>query len=137
MGGPAFVNGHTVPELDNFYKCLIMYDGISYTSSEMVYQSMKSDDKEYKKKLSEEQDNYLMYRMGQDVSLPEDWEEKKYDCMRIANELKIYQNTGMIGILLDTYPHEIKFHGSTSYWNEMNAKILTNIRNRILKKYKT
>ena len=52
MGGSAFINGVEYPELDNFYVCKnpLEWEGISYKTSEALYQALKFDKSEQKHK---------------------------------------------------------------------------------------
>mgnify|MGYP002851785871 CR=1 FL=1 len=64
----------------NFTESQLTYEGVSYTNPEAMFQSMKLLNKEQRKQFSS-LSPATAKKMGRSVSLRDDWEEVKYDCM--------------------------------------------------------
>ncbi len=128
MGGPAYINGKTYKELDNFYQCKFKADGLIWTSSEQFFQYQKNeDDNKYRKMINEETNPYKAYQLGNSCKLRKDWELFKVEAMKVANTLKFSQNPDLKDILINT-DGKILFRASTPFWNEWNGKILEYLR---------
>jgi ribA/ribD-fused uncharacterized protein len=136
MGGSGIANKQFYPILDNFYKCQFTYDGMTWNSSEQLYQALKFKDKEYRKKINQETEINMIYYMGQseDHELIDNFEEKKVDLMLLANYQKFNQNEELQKVLISTFPHSITFLGSTEFWNKKNSKILVTLRKYFIEK---
>lgn len=85
----------------NFYTCELEYEGIVYPNSECAWQSLKTFDRELRKKFSKYTASGAK-RMGRHVKLREDWEEVKYDLMVNVCFAKFSQNESLKDILLST-----------------------------------
>lgn len=135
MGGSGIANKQFYPVFDNFYKCQFNYDGMTWNSSEQLYQTLKFKDKEYRKKINQETEMIMIYYLGQseEHELIDNFEEKKVENMFLANYQKFKQNPEFQKILISTYPHDITFLGSTEFWNEKNGKILMKLRKHFMK----
>ncbi len=99
----------------NFYPCDISFEGISYSSTEAVWQSLKTLDPDIRKRFS----TYTAAgakRMGRRVALRPDWEEVKYDLMVKVCYEKFTQNTDLGEILLSTKDEEIV--ENTTGWHD-------------------
>ncbi len=131
MGGPAYVNGQVVGELDNFYTCTVVDKcGHRWTSAEHLYQASKFRDPAYRADIRRATASHGYYRMGQSRqhALIDKFEEHKGALMFVANWYKYSQNAHLARILLATAPHAIECRASTPFWNAENARILADIR---------
>ena len=66
----------------NFYPCSVEYGGIVYPNSECAWQSLKTLDMEKRKKFATYKAADAK-KMGRRVELRSDWEEVKYQLMRL------------------------------------------------------
>lgn len=128
MGGPPIVGKKFIDELDNFFICSFVIDGITFNSTEQYFQYQKNSDSEYRKKLLSEKNQSVIWCIGNRCKLREDWEDIKYNVMYRANYEKFNQNKKLKDILLKTGNNPIIFSSSTEYWNKANQKILEDLR---------
>lgn len=147
MGGSAYVDGCEKKALDNFYKCNFIYKNKIWTSSEQAYQAMKFEDENYREIIRNEDENGIIYFLGQNKYIKKtfEWETdtilEKKRLMYEINREKIFQNKDLIDILLSTEQKEIYYIGDR-FWgkkgkNSLNwgGRILMKIRDELRKTY--
>jgi len=156
MGGSAFVDTTEYKEFDNFNTDFTFYlNNKLWNSSEHAYQALKFADEKYIEKIRNTKDIIQVYILGRekkwDESLLIDANKllsidityniyeneivniintvEKINLMYKANYEKIFQNDCLVK-LLKSIPleKEIKFFGSSRFWNKWNAFILEYIR---------
>lgn len=88
--------------MSNFYPCNIEYEGINYINSEAMFQSFKTQDLKLRKEQFENVEPGLSKRRGRLIQLRSDWEEVKYECMKITLRNKFTQNKELKEKLLST-----------------------------------
>jgi len=145
MGGSAFIQNIEYKQFDNFYNCVFELDGYIWNSSEQAYQALKYSDKEHIERIARETDISMIYHLGhsKDHKLSENYDysekilkgsdpfkNKKINLMYRVNFAKYSQNEELKNILLSTRG-DIKFYGSTKFWNTWNGKILERLRNNL------
>ncbi len=137
MGGPGKVNDIEYNEFNNFFKCTIEYDGLTWTSSEQLYQALKFKDPNHRLKINKTTHIFDAYQLGHQCRelLIDNFEERKSELMFEANYAKFEQDACLRQILLSTDPHPIRFDGSTKYWNGKNAEIMMKIREILKHKF--
>lgn len=74
--------------LSNFYPCTIIYEGITYPTTEHAYQAAKTLDLERKIYISRLETAGQAKRKGKNVQLRPDWEEVKLQIMYNICKLK-------------------------------------------------
>lgn len=133
MGGSGYVQGKPHRELDNFFPCVIKYDGLTFSSSEALYQALKFVSPNYRCEIAAETDPFMAWSMGQsrEHRLIDRFEEKKEQLMFTANYEKYRQNPDLRAVLLATGDEQIHFYASTDYWNAVNGKILAELRTKL------
>ena len=118
--------------LSNFYESPIAYDGITYRSSEAMFQAYKTLDLESRKAFSRV-DASAAKKMGRRLVLRSDWEDVKVSVMLQAVLLKFLQNKELEKKLLDTGDAYLE-EGNTwrdQFWGVCNG-IGKNMLGRIL-----
>lgn len=90
--------------LSNFHPCPVMVGTTTFPSSEHAFQAAKSKDpkRDWPRFADPEVSAAEAKRMGRNVALREDWEEKKIPVMRRIVYLKFAQNPDLGGLLLST-----------------------------------
>ena len=83
------------------FPCKITYQGISYNSSEALFQSLKLKNVKEREQFSNI-DGYTSKKLGKRVKLREDWEEYKIKAMKIALYSKFTQNKELAIKLINT-----------------------------------
>ena len=100
--------------LSNFYPCEIKYDGLTYNSSEALFQALKcvnSSDRKLFIGLTASQSK----KLGRKVNLRPDWESVKIDIMKLVIHEKFSQNPYLKKQLLCT-ENSTLIEGNT--WND-------------------
>ncbi len=90
----------------NFYNCLVIYDNLTYKSSEAAWQAQKTLDLEGRKvfiNLSPSESK----RLGRCIDLRSDWESVKYNLMVEVCYAKFSQHSELKEILLSTGDEEL------------------------------
>ena len=67
--------------LSNFYKCSVVYDGMSFPSVEHAFQAAKNPDSDYRKRVAGTASPAVAKRLGRSVELRPDWEDVKDSIM--------------------------------------------------------
>lgn len=67
--------------LSNFWPCIVGYEGENYPSVEHAYQAAKTHDKTVRKLIREARSPGVAKRLGKNVELRPDWEQKKEGIM--------------------------------------------------------
>lgn len=100
--------------LSNFWICDVVYDGLTYPSSEHAYQAAKLP-KEDRSMLAKGPRQLIAYqapgkakKLGRHVKLPPDWDKKKIDIMREILYSKFTGNIDLKEKLLATAPLELQ-----------------------------
>ena len=68
--------------LSNFWSCAVVLDGHSYRTVEHAFQAAKTDDRDERRRIRNEQDAAGAKRRGKRVALREDWEQVKLEVMK-------------------------------------------------------
>ena len=97
--------------LSNFYPCDIIFEGLSYRSSEAAYQASKFIDKSTKQKFTEI-DAREARKLGQAMPIREDWEDIKLNVMYRILRAK-FSKEPFRKMLLDTDDGYLE---ETNYW---------------------
>lgn len=108
--------------LGNFYKCSVIYDGITYQSSEAAFQAQKTKDTEIRKKFALLPPSDAK-RLGREIKLCSDWEDIKVDVMYEICRAKFIQHPELAVRLLATGNEELvegNNHGDT-FWGMVNG----------------
>ncbi len=131
MGGPAIINGHKVREFDNFYRAPFVLAGKEWPTVEHYFQAQKEVNIDYQEKIRLCATPHEARDLGQKANLRPYWEEIKAGVMWDANQAKFTQNYDLASLLC-SLEGEITFNRSSAYWNKENARILTDIRRRLM-----
>jgi ribA/ribD-fused uncharacterized protein len=89
-----------------------------WKTGEHLYQSFKSDDPKYIRRMRRQKTPGDAKRLGQQVELRKDWEDVKEDAMRFTLRLKFRQGSYLAQKLIDTDPLTL-IEGNTwgdRYW---------------------
>ena len=92
--------------LSNFFSCPIVFDGLTFQSSEAAYQAAKTLDLEERQKFTSVNAGKSK-RMGRKVTLREDWDVVKIHVMRCILQCKFTQNPELAKKLIDTGDAEL------------------------------
>ena len=109
--------------LSNMFPCKITYQGISYNSSEALFQSLKLKNVKEREHFSNI-DGYTSKKLGKRVKLREDWEEYKIKAMKIALYSKFTQNKELAIKLINTNDLKLEEgnkHGDV-FWGTVNGR---------------
>lgn len=101
--------------LSNFYPSPIMFNGLIFPTAEHFYQAQKTLDFEEAKKIIEAKTPGEAKRLGQNVTLRENWETSKEYYMSGTIGLKFGQNINLLVKLLDTGEHYLE---ETNTWGD-------------------
>lgn len=110
--------------LSNFYSAPIAFKGLVYLTSEHLYQTVKTKDIELRRKISLLDTPGKAKRMGQQITIRNDWEEKKVSFMGKIVLMKFTQNPDLAKKLIDTdfaYLEEGNTWNDT-FWGVCNGK---------------
>lgn len=110
--------------LDNFHAASVMWEGIQYPTSEHAFQAAKTLDKDVRKQFAEVESPFQVKKMGRNVDLRPDWEERKYEVMAEIIFAKFQQNPDLAEKLLatgDAHLEEGNHHGDTT-WGTVDGK---------------
>jgi len=77
--------------LSNFYKSAITYEGMLYPTVEHAYQAAKSLNKSTRELVKNAADPNIAKKLGQSISVRDDWQHVKIDIMRCLIQEK-FQN---------------------------------------------
>jgi ribA/ribD-fused uncharacterized protein len=123
--------------LSNFYESPVVYEGITYPSSEHAYQAAKSLDPVVRQRMANVSTPGKVKKAGRQITLRPDWEQVKLDVMAEIVLLKFMQNDELKQKLLETGNEEL-VEGNTwgdTYWGVCNGvgenhlgKILMRVR---------
>ena len=103
------------PSFSNFHIAPIVFQGVTYSSSEAAFQSMKTIDYEERLRFTQLSPSTAK-KMGRKVQLRPDWEEIKYPIMVEICYAKFTQNTALKYLLLHTGDEEII--ENTTAWHD-------------------
>jgi len=107
-----------------------------WLTSEHYFQASKffESEPEYAEKIRLAPSPWQAKQLGKDPRhvLPQDWEERKYDCMLEANR-KRFQNVAMRELLLSTGDKYLQFNSECYWGGEINAfgMILMKIQSKL------
>lgn len=87
--------------LSNFYPCRILYEGMTYLSTESAYQAAKTLDKKERLRFMDMSPGEAK-REGRKLDVRKDWEEVKLQVMKDVLQLKFFGNKSLAQKLLDT-----------------------------------
>ena len=132
MGGPGKVDGKSLKELDNFYKCYFIVGDKTYCSSENYFQCQKAtNDKDFEM-LNKSGPGVMVWSNSRKIRLRKDWDKIRVDMMYEANYEKFVQNDELKKVLIDT-KGDIAITDSSTFWNYWNGRILMRIRAELRK----
>lgn len=103
--------------LSNYYECKVIYDGLTYESSEAAFQAQKCKNKEDRLqfiKLSPSEAKHL----GRKIELRPDWDDVRFDLMKFIVKAKFDQNPNLKKKLINTKDRYL-IEGNTwhdKYW---------------------
>ena len=109
--------------LTNFYPCNVIFEGLSYKSSEAAYQANKSLDNLVRQEFCS-LDAREARRKGQSIKIRSDWEDDKLNVMYRILRSKFTQDSGLKFKLLstgDAYLEETNYWHDT-FWGVYNGK---------------
>ena len=104
--------------LSNFWPAPIKYDGQEYPSSEHLYQALKTLDPLERAAVREAIGPGKAKKMGNEITLREDWDEIKIRVMRHVVFRKFAQNLDLAKLLIATESHALvegNWHGD-AFW---------------------
>jgi len=133
MGGPCTVDGQVRDELDNFFACRIVLDGLVWPSSEHYYQACKfPGDAGHREAVRKAPSGMDCFKVGHQnrAGLRSDWEEVKVDVMYRANLAKFSQDA-RLRVLLTTSRGPIEAQGNPGGWRTWNEVLLERIREEL------
>ncbi len=110
--------------LSNFYPCTVVYEGLTYKSSEAAYQAAKTLNQEERLKFTE-YDAKTAKKKGKRLKIREDWEDIKYKVMVDVDMSKFTQNEDLREKLLATgtetlFENTTRWHDNT--WGCCNCE---------------
>lgn len=132
--------------LSNFHYCLLKHNGITFTSSEHLYQALKSTDINVQRRIASVETPAFAKRAGRKIVMRPDWENVKDEIMLYTLRLKFSQQslreklfkTNPIEIVEENYWHD-------NYWGacvcqkcvdilhkNMLGELLMHVRNEII-----
>lgn len=126
--------------LSNFHECEIIYEGISYPTTEHAYQAAKSLDKNVRRAIAALPKARHAMHIGRALRVRGDWEQIKFAVMKEVNLYKFYNHPQLKEKLLATGNDELiegnnwgdKIWGMCDGEGENNlGKILMEIRHEI------
>jgi len=100
--------------LSNFKPCIIVLDGIEYSSVEHAYVSAKSDSIEWKEFCRTELNPAIIKKQGRELTLPSDWDVKKLVIMKLCIDQK-YDQEPYRSKLIETGSEYIQ---EGNWWND-------------------
>ena len=103
------------PSFSNFHMAPIVFQGLTYSSSEAAFQSMKTIDYEERLQFTQLSPSAAK-KMGRKIQLRPDWEEIKYPIMVEICYAKFTQNPALKYLLLNTGDEEIV--ENTTAWHD-------------------
>jgi ribA/ribD-fused uncharacterized protein len=101
--------------LSNFHKCIVVYDGLYYNSSEHAYMAHKTLDEELREQIRSQPTSAKAKRVGRSVPLRSDWEEVKISIMYEVVFAKFSKNEDLKQLLLNTGNRYLE---EGNYWND-------------------
>lgn len=121
--------------LSNFWMCKVVYEGITYTSSEHAYQAAKTRYRGEKEHIASLKTPGQAKRAGKLVTMREDWYEVRDQIMEDILRIKFTTNEDLKQLLISTgdlYLEETNTWGDV-YWGVCKGKG-KNILGKILMK---
>jgi len=94
--------------MSNFYPCVVVFEDLTYQSSEAAYQAAKCS-------VEKVLDARKARSLGQKVAVKPDWEEIKLNTMYRILRAKFTQNSNLRQALLDTQDAYLE---ETNYWHD-------------------
>lgn len=88
--------------LSNFWPCRVVYEGITYTSSEHAYQAAKTRDLAEKQYIAGLSTPGQAKRAGKAVTMREDWYEVRVQIMEDICRIKFMTNEDLKRLLIST-----------------------------------
>lgn len=125
--------------LSNFHPCEILYENLIYKSSEALYQAMKTDDHEEKRKIAILETPGQAKRAGRKLKSTRDWNNRRISCMEKTLIIK-FKDPLLRKKLLETGNTELvetndwgdKFWGISGGIGENHlGKLLMRVRSKI------
>lgn len=101
--------------LSNFYPTKIYFLGYWWKTSEHIYQAMKTLSKDEKELIRKAKGPGEAKKLGQKITLKENWDKIKYGTMKIILMQKFSQNTILMRKLLETGDAELIENSPTDY----------------------
>lgn len=127
--------------LSNFYMAPVLWEGITYPSSEHAYQAAKTLDPIARRLLANLETAGEVKRAGRRVKMREDWDDVKISVMEDIVRLKFEQHPGLAEKLLSTGDAELiegntwgdRFWGVVDGVGENNlGKVLMKVRDEFV-----
>lgn len=108
----------------NFYLCPVVVDGIKFQSTEHAYQTLKTADPEWRKKIRNAKTPGIAKRLGRQCPAHTNWDHIKRDVMFNCVLNKFSQNDDLKAKLLATGEEHLE-EGNTwgdTFWGTVNGK---------------
>lgn len=118
----------------NFHPCSVVFEGITYPSTENAYMAAKTKDLDKREPLQVLSPKDAK-AYGRSLKLREDWEQVKFDIMYDLNLQKYTNNADLKKILLDTrgrYLEETNWWGDV-VWGVCNGKGENNLGKTLMR----
>ena len=108
--------------LSNFYPCEVVFEGLSFKSSEAAFQAMKTNDLEQRLKFTTLNSNEAK-KLGRKIALRKDWEQIKDSIMFQIVRAKFHQHGDLYRKLIATGEEELVEGNwwNDTYWGQCNG----------------
>ena len=110
--------------LSNFYPSVIIYEGITYPTVEHAYQAAKVEGLTHKLRMAKMATPGDAKRLGQNVDLVTDWNDKKLGIMYDLNKLKYTTHQELRGKLILTGDRDLE---ETNSWGDTYWGVYKNV----------
>lgn len=120
--------------LSNFYPCIVVYDGITYSSSEAAYQAQKTLDNTERLRISQLDPEHAKQE-GRKLILRKDWDEVKLNLMYEICKIKFITNPNLTKRLLQTGNQEL-IEGNDwndTFWGVCNGEGENNLGKTLMR----
>ncbi len=100
----------------------VFYQGEIWTSAEAAFQATKTDDSEIKKKIFYAQTVQQVKKIGETITVTDEWINKQINIMKEITYAKFSQNKVLCNLLLQTEKEKIVYHDSenNTFWGVYN-----------------
>ena len=123
--------------LSNFWRAIVLFEGVAYMSAEHAYQAAKTKDAKERKQIAACKTAVEAKRAGKKLTMRDDWDAVKLEVMDTIVRDKFYRNATLAKLLIQTAPAEIieENNWGDTFWGVCNGvgdnnlgKILMKVR---------